>query len=49
VSEAVAITGLPRDLLHDQMRAGRLAYLEIGCRRIITRQRLEAFLTRQSS
>ena len=44
-----AITGLSRDLLYDQMRAGRLAYLKIGRRRIITRQHLEAFLTRQAS
>jgi hypothetical protein len=38
VDEAAAITGLSRDLLHEQMGAGRPAYLEIG-RRIITRQR----------
>jgi excisionase family DNA binding protein len=49
VNEAAAITGLSRDLLYDQMRAGRLAYLKIGRRRIITRQHLEAFLTRQAS
>ena len=49
VDEAAAITGLSRDLLYDQMRAGRLAYLKIGRRRIITRQHLEAFLTRQAS
>ena len=46
VDEAAAITGLSRDLLYDQMRTGRLAYLKIGRRRIITRQHLEAFLTR---
>jgi excisionase family DNA binding protein len=49
VDEAAAIIGLSRDLLYDQMRAGRLAYLKIGRRRIITRQHLEAFLTRQAS
>jgi excisionase family DNA binding protein len=49
VDEAAAITGLSRDLLYDQMRAGRLTYLKIGRRRIITRQHLEAFLTRQAS
>jgi excisionase family DNA binding protein len=49
VDEAAAITGLSRDLLYDQMRAGRLAYLKIGRRRVITRQHLEAFLTRQAS
>ena len=44
VDEAAAITGLSRDLLYDQMRAGKLAYLKVGRRRIITRQHLEAFL-----
>ena len=46
VDEAAAITGLSRDLLYDQMRVGKLAYLKVGRRRIITRQHLEAFLTR---
>jgi excisionase family DNA binding protein len=45
VDEAAAITGLSRDLLYDQMRAGKLAYLKVGRRRIITRQHLETFLT----
>lgn len=45
VDEVAAITGLSRDLLYNQMRAGKLAYLKIGRRRIITRQHLEAFLT----
>jgi excisionase family DNA binding protein len=45
VDEAAAITGLSRDLLYDQMRAGKLAYLKVGRRRIITRQHPEAFLT----
>jgi excisionase family DNA binding protein len=45
VSEAAEATGLSRDLLYDEMRAGRLAYLKIGRRRIITRQQLHAFLT----
>jgi excisionase family DNA binding protein len=49
VDETAAITGLSRDLLYDQMRAGKLAYLKIGRRRIITRQHLEAFLTRAAS
>ena len=48
VEEAAQITGLSRDLLYDQMRAGNLAYLKIGRRRIITRQQLEAFLTQAS-
>ena len=45
VDEAAQITGLSRDLLYDQMRTGRLAYLKVGRHRIITRQHLEAFLT----
>ena len=46
VEEAAQATRLSRDLLYDEMRAGRLAYLKVGRRRIITRQHLEAFLTR---
>jgi excisionase family DNA binding protein len=46
VDEAAAITGLSRDLPYDQMCVGKLAYLKVGRRRIITRQHLEAFLTR---
>lgn len=49
VTEAAFITGLSRDLLYDQMRTGKLAYLKVGRRRIITRQHLEAFLNRQAS
>ncbi len=49
VDEAAQITGLSRDLLYDQMRTGRLAYLKVGRRRIITRQHLEAFLTQAAS
>jgi excisionase family DNA binding protein len=30
VDEAAAITGLSRDLLYDQMRTGKLAYLKVG-------------------
>ena len=32
------------ELLYDQMRAGKLAYIKVGRRRIITRQHLGAFL-----
>jgi len=49
VAEAAFITGLSRDLLYDQMRAGKLAYLKVGRRRLITRQNLEAFLARSAS
>lgn len=49
VAEAAFITGLSSDLLYSQMRAGKLAYLKVGRRRIITRRNLEAFLTRAAS
>ena len=48
VDEAAQATRLSRDLLYDEMRAGRLAYLKVGRRRIITRQHLDAFLTRRA-
>ena len=44
IAEVAKATGLSRDLLYNEMRAGRLAYLKIGRRRIITRQQLEDFL-----
>jgi excisionase family DNA binding protein len=44
VAETAMITGLSRDLLYDQMRVGKLSYLKVGRRRIITRRNLEAFL-----
>jgi excisionase family DNA binding protein len=49
VEEAAQVTGLSRDLLYSEMRAGRLAYLKVGRRRIITRQHLEAFLAQTVS
>ena len=49
VEEAAEATRLSRDLLYDEMRAGRLAYLKVGRRRIITRQHLDAFLTQRAS
>jgi excisionase family DNA binding protein len=49
VAEAAWITGLSRDLLYDQMRVGKLAYLKVGRRRIITRQQLDAFLNRDTA
>ena len=49
VEEAAQVTGLSRDLLYDEMRAGRLAYLKVGRRRIITRHHLEAFLAQAAS
>jgi excisionase family DNA binding protein len=49
VAEAALITGLSRDLLYAQMRTGKLAYLKVGRRRIITRRSLDAFLARPAS
>jgi excisionase family DNA binding protein len=44
VAEAALLTGLSRDLLYDQMRCGKLSYIKVGRRRIITRQHLNQFL-----
>ena len=44
VDEAARLTGLSRDLLYDEMRRGNLAYVKVGRRRLITRQRLNQFL-----
>jgi excisionase family DNA binding protein len=49
VDEVVQITGLSRDLLYEQMRSGRLSYIKVGRRRIITRQHLDAFLAKAAS
>jgi excisionase family DNA binding protein len=38
VDEAARLTGLSRDLLYDQMRRGNLPYVNVGRRRLITRQ-----------
>ena len=48
VDEAAQATRLSRDLLYDEMRVGRLAFLKVSRRRIITRQHLDAFLTRRA-
>jgi excisionase family DNA binding protein len=44
VDEAAHLTGLSRDLLYDEMRRGKLSYIKVGRRRLITRQHLEQFL-----
>jgi excisionase family DNA binding protein len=49
VDEAATVTGLSRDLLYDQMRTGKLGYLKVGRRRIITREHLAQFLAQQSA
>jgi hypothetical protein len=47
VAEAAFITGLSRDLLYDQMRAGKLPYLKVGSPSHHHPPELEAFLTGQ--
>lgn len=49
VDEASKVTGLSRDLLYDQMRAGKLGYLKIAAAGIITREHLAAFLAIRSA
>ena len=44
VDEAAQLTGLSRDLLYDQMRRGKLTYVKVGRRRLITRHHLQQFL-----
>jgi excisionase family DNA binding protein len=48
VDEAARLTGLSRDLLYDQMRLGKLAYIKVGRRRLITRHHLQQFLNAAS-
>jgi hypothetical protein len=38
VEEVTEATGLSRSLIYDEMNAGRLGCIEVGRRRIITRQ-----------
>jgi excisionase family DNA binding protein len=45
VDEAAEVTGLSRDLLYDEMRAGKLDYLKAGRRRVITVQHLASYLS----
>jgi excisionase family DNA binding protein len=45
VDEAAHLTGLSRDLLYDEMRRGKLGYIKVGRRRLITRQHLGQFLS----
>ena len=43
VDEATRLTGPSRSLLHEQMRLGDLARLNVGRRQLITRQHLPRF------
>ena len=44
VDEATHMTGRSRSLLHEQMRLGDLAHLNVDRRQLITRQHLPHFL-----
>lgn len=44
IDEVAEATGLSGSLIYDEMNAGRLGYIKVGRRRIITRRQLEAFL-----
>jgi excisionase family DNA binding protein len=44
IEEIAESTGLSRSLLYDEMQAGRLGFIKVGRRRIITRQQIEEFL-----
>ena len=44
VDEAARLTGLPRDLLYDEMRRGNLAYVKVARWRLITRQYMQRLL-----
>lgn len=45
VTEAAKALGLSRDMIYQQLRAGRLGSLKVGGRRIITRHHIDVFLT----
>ena len=44
VAEAAEALGVSRDAIYDELRAGRLASIKLGRRRIITRQHIDDFL-----
>jgi hypothetical protein len=44
VDEVAGLTGLSRNLHYDGMRLGNLAYVNVGRRRLITRQYPQHFL-----
>lgn len=44
IEEVAESTGLSRSLIYDEMNDGRLAYIKVGRRRLITRKQLDAFL-----
>lgn len=44
IEEVAESTGLSRSLIYDEMNDGRLAYIKVGRRWLITRKQLDAFL-----
>jgi excisionase family DNA binding protein len=44
VEEAAEAIGISRSLVYDEMNAGRLGYIKIGRRRLITSQQLNEYL-----
>jgi excisionase family DNA binding protein len=46
IPEAARALGLSRDVIYDEIRAGRLESLKVGRRRIITRKHIDEFLMR---
>lgn len=47
IEEVAELTGLSRSLLYDEMAAGRLSFIKVGRRRIITAEQVERFLNGQ--
>ena len=45
IEEVADLTGISRSLVYDMMSAGRLEYIKVGRRRIITVQQLDTFLS----
>jgi excisionase family DNA binding protein len=44
VEETAETLGVSRDVLYDELRAGKLGSIKVGRRRLITRNQLEAYL-----
>jgi excisionase family DNA binding protein len=44
IDEVAGLTAVSRNLHYDEMRLGNLAYVNVGRRRLITRQYLQHFL-----
>jgi excisionase family DNA binding protein len=46
--EAAVLLGISRELVHDLLRTGQLGSVKAGCRRLIGKHHLEAFLAGES-